>query len=74
MNCQLMMKQTLQRWDNSGKLSVIDENNFFKFKLTQKDRRLLKKEFGEKGYKRFLFYNSIGMFSVIVIIIMLYKG
>lgn len=48
-----------------NKITVIDENNFFKFKLTQKDRRLLKKEFGEKGYKRFLFYNSIGMFSVI---------
>lgn len=48
-----------------NKIIVIDENNFFKFKLTQKDRRLLKKEFGEKGYKRFLFYNSIGMFSVI---------
>ena len=47
-----------------NKIIVIDENNFFKFKLTQKDRRLLKKEFGEKGYKRFLFYNSIGMFSV----------
>ena len=46
-----------------NKIIVIDENNFFKFKLTQKDRRLLKKEFGEKGYKRFLFYNSIGMFS-----------
>ena len=38
-----------------NKITVIDENNFFKFKLTQKDRRLLKKEFGEKGYKRFLF-------------------
>lgn len=48
-----------------NKIIVVDENNFFKFKLTQKDRRLLKKEFGEKGYKRFLFYNSIGMFSVI---------
>lgn len=48
-----------------NKITVIDENNFFKFKLTTKDRRLLKKEFGEKGYKRFLFYNSIGMFSVI---------
>ena len=48
-----------------NKIIVIDENNFFKFKLTQKDRRLLKKEFGEKGYKRFLFYNYIGMFSVI---------
>ena len=48
-----------------NKITVIDENNFFKFKLTQKDRRLLKKEFGEKGYNRFLFYNSIGMFSVI---------
>lgn len=47
-----------------NKIIVINENNFFKFKLTQKDRRLLKKEFGEKGYKRFLFYNSIGMFSV----------
>lgn len=47
-----------------NKIIVIDENNFFKFKLTQKDRRLLKKEFGEKGYKRFLFCNSIGMFSV----------
>lgn len=48
-----------------NKITVIDENNFFNFKLTTKDRRLLKKEFGEKGYKRFLFYNSIGMFSVI---------
>ena len=48
-----------------NKIIVIGENNFFKFKLTPKDRRLLKKEFGEKGYKRFLFYNSIGMFSVI---------
>lgn len=43
---------------------VVDENNFFKFKLTQKDRRLLKKTFGETGYKRFLYLNSMGMFSV----------
>lgn len=48
-----------------NKIIVIDENNFFKFKLTQKDRRLLKKEFGEKSYQRFLFLNSMGMFSVI---------
>ena len=47
-----------------NKIIVIAKNNFFKFKLTPKDRRLLKKEFGEKGYQRFLFYNSIGMFSV----------
>ena len=39
-----------------NKIIVIDKNNFFKFRLTPKDRRLLKKEFGEKGYKRFLFY------------------
>ena len=55
MNCQLMMKQTLQRWDNSGKLSVIDENNFFKFKLTQKDRRLLKKNLEKKVTNDFFF-------------------
>ena len=41
------------------KIIVVDENNFFKFKLTQKDRRLLKKTFGEKGYKRFLYLNSM---------------
>ena len=42
---------------------VVDETNFFKFKLTQKDRRLLKKKFGERGYKMFLWLNSMGYFS-----------
>lgn len=44
-------------------LLVVDETNFFKFKLTQKDRRLLKKQFGERGYKMFLWLNSIGYFT-----------
>ena len=47
-------------------LLVVDETNFFKFKLTQKDRRLLKKEFGERGYKMFLWLNSMGYFSHMV--------
>ena len=45
------------------KLLVVDETNFFKFKLTQKDRRLLKKQFGERGYKMFLWFNSMGYFT-----------
>lgn len=44
-------------------LLVVDETNFFKFKLTQKDRRLIKKKFGERGYQMFLFLNSMGYFS-----------
>lgn len=48
---------------DDNKLLVIDETNFFKFKLTQKDRRLLKKEFGERGYQLFLWLNSMGYFS-----------
>ena len=50
---------------NSNNILVIDKTNFFKFKLTQKDRRLLKKKFGEKGYKMFLYLNNMGMFSVV---------
>ena len=50
---------------NSNNILVIDKTNFFKFKLTQKDRRLLKKKFGGKGYKMFLYLNNMGMFSVI---------
>ena len=49
---------------NTNNILVIDKTNFFKFKLTQKDRRLLKKKFGEKGYKMFLYLNNMGMFSV----------
>ena len=45
---------------NINKPIIMDENNTFKFKLTQKDRRLLKKEYGEYGYKYFLFLNKIG--------------
>ena len=45
------------------KLLVVDETNFFKFKLTQKDRRLLKKQFGERGYQLFLGLNSMGYFT-----------
>lgn len=48
-----------------NKVLVIDDTNFFKFKLTQKDRRLLKKNFGESGYQKFLWLNSIGYFSEI---------
>ena len=48
-----------------NKVLVIDDTNFFKFKLTQKDRRLLKKKFGEKGYQMFLLLNSMGYFSEI---------
>ena len=48
-----------------NKVLVIDDTNFFKFKLTQKDRRLLKKKFGEKGYQMFLWLNSMGYFSEI---------
>lgn len=46
-------------------LLVIDKTNFFKFKLTQKDRRLIKKKFGERGYQLFLSLNSMGYFSEI---------
>ena len=46
-------------------LLVIDKTNFFKFKLTQKDRRLIKKKFGERGYRLFLSLNSMGYFSEI---------
>ena len=46
-------------------LLVVDKTNFFKFKLTQKDRRLIKKKFGERGYQMFLFLNSMGYFSEI---------
>ena len=49
---------------NINNILVIDETNFFKFKLTPKDRRLIKKKFGEKGYKMFLYLNNMGMFSV----------
>ena len=51
--------------DNKMELLVIDKTNFFKFKLTQKDRRLLKKTFGERGYQLFLSLNSMGYFSEI---------
>lgn len=44
-------------------LLVVDETIFFKFKLTQKDRRLIKKKFGERGYQMFLWLNSMGYFS-----------
>ena len=50
---------------DNKKVLVIDDTNFFKFKLTQKDRRLLKKKFGEKGYQMFLWLNSMGYFSEI---------
>ena len=53
-----------QNVGNTNKVLVIDETNFFKFKLTQKDRRLLKKKFGERGYQMFLWLNSMGYFSV----------
>ena len=49
--------------DKGLELLVIDKTNFFKFKLTQKDRRLLKKTFGERGYQLFLGLNSMGYFS-----------
>ena len=49
---------------NTDNILVIDKTNFFYFKLTQKDRRLLKKKFGEKGYKMFLYLNNMGIFSV----------
>ena len=49
--------------EDDKELLVIDETNFFKFKLTQKDRRLIKKKFGEKGYQMFLWLNSMGYFS-----------
>ena len=49
--------------DKGMELLVIDKTNFFKFKLTQKDRRLLKKTFGERGYQMFLGFNSMGYFS-----------
>ena len=34
--------------NNTNNILVIDKTNFFKFKLTQKDRRLLKKKLVEK--------------------------
>ena len=52
-----------QNVGNINNVLVIDETNFFKFKLTQKDRRLIKKKFGERGYKMFLFLNNMGYFS-----------
>lgn len=56
--------ETLKLGDkNCNELLVIDKTNFFKFKLTQKDRRLIKKKFGERGYKMFLWLNSMGYFS-----------
>ena len=48
---------------NCNELLVVDKTNFFKFKLTQKDRRLIKKKFGERGYRMFLWLNSMGYFS-----------
>lgn len=56
--------ETLKLGDkNCNELLVIDKTIFFKFKLTQKDRRLIKKKFGERGYKMFLWLNSMGYFS-----------
>lgn len=42
---------------------VIDKPN--RIKLTIAMRRQLKKEFGEMGYKRFLFANRIGLYGAI---------
>lgn len=53
----------MTRGDKEFEVLVIDKTNFFKFKLTQKDRRLLKKTFGERGYQLFLGLNSMGYFS-----------
>lgn len=33
------------------------------FKLTTSDRRKIKKEFGERGYKVFLYYNRLNYFD-----------
>ena len=54
---------SMTQGDKGLELLVIDKTNFFKFKLTQKDRRLLKKTFGERGYQLFLGLNSMGYFS-----------
>ena len=56
--------ETMTQGDkNCNELLVIDKTNFFKFKLTQKDRQLIKKKFGERGYRMFLGLNSMGYFS-----------
>ena len=46
-------------------MDIITVDKYKRLKLTFSMRRQLKKEFGEIGYQRFLFANSIGIYGSI---------
>lgn len=49
--------------NNKNNIIVVEEQT--RIKLTSSMRRQLKKQFGEIGYKRFLFANRIGLYGVL---------